>query len=61
MNRDDWFVDDLYDMTEQQLEAEARKYANLARFGPTHPKPAYVFAYYRHAEATKLLEAIRKK
>lgn len=61
MNKDDWFVDDLYDMNEQELQAEADRYANLARFGPDHPKQAYVFAYYRHAEATKLLEAIRKR
>lgn len=52
------WVDDLYDMDQQQLQAEADRYENMARFGPDAKKVQYRFAYYRHREAMKLLNAI---
>jgi hypothetical protein len=54
------WVDDLYDMDEGQLRQEIEKYARLARRYP-HPtsrhKMSYQFAYMRHNEAMKILEA----
>jgi hypothetical protein len=55
------WVDDLYDMDEDQLQYEADRYTKLARFGPDHEKLEYQFAYYRHKAATELLEARRRK
>jgi hypothetical protein len=54
------WVDDLYDMDEAQLRREIEQYARLARRYP-HPTSrhnmAYQFAYLRHSEAMKILEA----
>jgi hypothetical protein len=54
------WVDDLYDMDEAQLRKEIEQYARLARRYP-HPTSrhnmAYEFAYLRHSEAMKILEA----
>jgi hypothetical protein len=54
------WVDDLYDMDEAQLRREVEQYARLARRYP-HPTSknsmAYQFAYMRHGEAMKILEA----
>ena len=54
------WVDDLYDMDEAQLRREVEQYARLARRYP-HPTSrhnmAYQFAYMRHSEAMKILEA----
>ena len=58
---EDMFVDDLYDMEDGQLQAEADRYANLARHGADHPKVEYRFAYRRHHAALELLEARRNK
>jgi len=55
------WVDDLFDMEDEQLEREAKRYERLARFGPDSEKLAYVFAYHRHKAATELLEARRRK
>jgi hypothetical protein len=61
MVNEDYFVDDLYDMEDDQLQAEADRYSRLARFGPDHPKTEYRFAYLRHKAATELLEARKRK
>ena len=56
----EYWVDDLYDMDEGQLRAEVEKYTRLAQRYPhptTQHQPAYKFAYDRHTEAMKLLEA----
>lgn len=58
---EDYFVDDLYDMEDGELQAEADKYSRLARFGPDHPKVEYRFAYLRHKAANELLEARKRK
>ena len=58
---EDMFVDDLYDMEDDQLQAEADKYARLARHGPDHPKVEYRFAYRRHHAALELLKARSRK
>jgi len=58
---EDMFVDDLYDMEDEQLQREVNKYSRLARFGPDHPKTAYRFAYHRHKTAVELLEARKRK
>jgi hypothetical protein len=54
------WIDDLYDMEEGQLRREVERYAGLARRYP-HPSSknhlAYEFAFIRHEEAMKLLEA----
>jgi hypothetical protein len=55
----DFWVDDLYDMTESQLQDEADHYARLARHGPHAENKAYRFAYHRHQAATELLRKIR--
>jgi len=55
------FVDDLYDMEDDQLRYEADRYARLARHGPDHPKVAYRFAYHRHHAALELLKARKRK
>ena len=54
------WVDDLYDMTEEQIQHEADRYKKLARFGPDAEKLEHQFAYYRHKAASELLEAIRR-
>lgn len=54
--RGEFWVDDLYDMDTEQLRHEAQRYERLARRWPASDKPEYMFAYYRHKEATKLLE-----
>lgn len=58
--REDMWVDDLYDMNEAQLRQEIEKYARLARRYP-HPtvslNMAYKYAHLRHTEAMKILEA----
>jgi len=54
------WVDDLYDMDEAQLRREVEQYARLARRYPhptTRNQLAYQFAYMRHSEAMKILEA----
>jgi hypothetical protein len=54
------WVDDLYDMDEAQLRREVEQYARLARRYPhptTRNQMAYQFAYLRHNEAMKILEA----
>jgi len=60
MDENEFWVDDLYDMDEGQLRQEAEQYARLARMYP-HPtgkhSMAYQFAYLRHTEAMKILEA----
>lgn len=56
----DMFVDDLYDMDEGQLRQEVEQYARLARRYPhptTRNQMAYRYAYLRHSEAMKILEA----
>lgn len=58
---EDMFVDDLYDMEDDQLQREADRFARLARHGPNHPKVEYRFAYHRHKAATELLEARGRK
>jgi hypothetical protein len=63
MSNDDFWVDDLYDMDEGQLRAEAEKYVHLARKYPhptTQNQPGYKFAYLRHSEAMKILSARSK-
>ena len=63
MDENDLFVDDLYDMDEGQLRREAEYYARLARRYPhptTRNQMAYQFAYLRHTEAMKILEARSK-
>jgi hypothetical protein len=54
------WVDDLYDMDEGQLRKEVERYARLARRYP-HPtvrhNMAYKYAYIRHNEAMRILEA----
>lgn len=57
----EFWVDDIYDMTESELEAEVNHYARLARHGPAAENKAYRFAYYRHVTARELLEKIRGK
>jgi hypothetical protein len=56
----DMWVDDLYDMDEGELRREIERYARLARRYP-HPtvsnSMAYKYAYLRHSEAMKILEA----
>lgn len=57
---DDMWVDDLYDMSEAELRREIEKYARLARRYPhptTRNQMAYMYAYLRHNEAMKILEA----
>ena len=60
MDDNELWVDDLYDMNEVELRKEIEQYARLARKYP-HPtarnQMAYQFAYLRHAEAIKILEA----
>lgn len=56
----EFFVDDLYDMDEAQLRREIEQYARLARRYPhptTRNQLPYQFAYLRHSEAMKILEA----
>lgn len=60
---DDMWVDDLYDMSEIELRREIEKYARLARRFPhptTRNQMAYKYAYLRHEEAMKILEARSK-
>jgi hypothetical protein len=57
------WVDDLYDMTEIELRRQIEKYARLARRYPhptTRNQMAYMYAYMRHNEALKILEARSK-
>lgn len=59
----EFWVDDLYDMDEGQLRKEVEQYARLARRYPhptTRNQLAYQFAYLRHTEAMKILEARSK-
>ena len=56
----EYLVDDLYDMDEVGLRKEIEQYARLARRYPhptTRNQVAYQFAYLRHNEAMKILEA----
>lgn len=55
----DFWLDDIYDMTEQQLQEEVNQYARLARHGPHAEKKSYRFAYHRHFAAKDLLDKIR--
>lgn len=60
MDENELWVDDLYDMDEAQLRKEVEQYARLARRYPhptTRNQMAYQFAYLRHTEAMKILEA----
>jgi hypothetical protein len=57
----EFWVDDIYDMTEAELEAEVNHYGRLARHGPAAENKAYRFAYHRHATARELLEKVRGK
>jgi hypothetical protein len=60
---DDMWVDDLYDMSEIELRREIEQYARLARRYPhptTQNQMAYKYAYLRHNEALKILEARSK-
>lgn len=60
MDENELWVDDLYDMDEGQLRREVEQYARLARRYPhptTQHQMAYQFAYLRHTEAMKILEA----
>jgi hypothetical protein len=60
IDENELWVDDLYDMDEVELRKEIEQYARLARRYP-HPTSrhnmAYQFAYLRHNEAMKILEA----
>lgn len=56
----EFWVDDIYDMTEAELEAEANHYARLARHGPHAENKAYRFAFHRHQACTELLKKLRK-
>ena len=66
--QDEFWVDDLYDMDEKQLEREIQRYQRLAekyqsvknkaKFGDQ--RLSYQFAYLRHREATKILEGLKK-
>lgn len=59
----DLWVDDLYDMSEIELRREVEQYARLARRYPhptTQNQMAYKYAYLRHNEALKILEARSK-
>jgi hypothetical protein len=58
---EDMFVDDLYDMEDEQLQHEADRYARLARHGADHPKVEYRFAYRRHHAALELLKVRSRK
>jgi hypothetical protein len=60
MDENELWVDDLYDMDEVELRKEIEQYARLARRYPhptTRNQMAYQFAYLRHTEAIKILEA----
>jgi hypothetical protein len=60
MDENELWVDDLYDMDEVELRKEIEQYARLARRYPhptTRNQMAYQFAYLRHTEAMKILEA----
>lgn len=60
MDENELWVDDLYDMNEAELRQEIEQYARLARRYPhptTRNQMAYQFAYLRHNEAMKILEA----
>jgi hypothetical protein len=54
---EDMFVDDLYDMEDDQLRAEADRYARLARHGPDHPKVEYRFAYPQTSRSIRTIES----
>jgi len=62
---DDFWVDDLYDMDDDQLRAEAQRYERVAKkYEQVKDKRklgeqrlSYQFAYLRHHEALKILEA----
>ncbi len=57
------WIDDLYDMDEAGLRKEVEQYARLARKYP-HPtianNLAYQYAFLRHGEAMRILEARSK-
>jgi hypothetical protein len=56
----EFWIDDLYDMDEAQLRREVEQYARLARRYPhptTRNQMAYQFAFLRHREAMRILEA----
>jgi len=60
LDDNEFFVDDLHDMDEAQLRKEIEQYARLARRYPhptTRNQLPYQFAYLRHNEAMKILEA----
>lgn len=57
------WIDDLYDMSEIELRREVEQYARLARRYPhptTQNQMAYKYAWLRHNEALKILEARSK-
>lgn len=57
----EFWVDDLYDMTLDELKDERDHYARLARHGPAAQKLAYRFAYARHRAASDLINKIEGK
>ena len=62
LDENELWIDDLYDMDEGQLRKEIEHYSRLARRYP-HPTSnslAYRFAFLRHGEALKILEARSK-
>lgn len=63
LDENELWVDDLYDMDEGQLRREIEQYARLARRYPhptTRNQMAYMYAYMRHNEALRILEARSK-
>lgn len=61
LDEPDFWVDDLYDMTVEELVEERDHYSRLARHGPNAENKAYRYAYYRHRAASDLIEKIRSK
>ena len=62
LDENELWIDDLYDMDEGQLRKEIEHYSRLARRYP-HPTSnslAYRFAFLRHGEALRILEARSK-
>lgn len=56
----EFWVDDIYNMTLDELKDEREHYSRLARHGPNAENKAYRFAYYRHRAASDLIEKIEK-
>jgi uncharacterized LabA/DUF88 family protein len=58
-NEPQFWVDDIYDMTPEELQYEADHYKRLARHGPASKNKAYRFAYYRYTAAKELLDKLK--